>query len=177
MSESGSVSESRQYGAKVRQEAKPWEALGISRATWYRYGKPTEKAVYDDLRWEKQGGCGTQADCADDLKNRFGFPSIRTFQRVMRVAQSELWPYAEAGLISIARADRILANPDGLRLFREKVARVRAAQDVEHALKLFEQERRNDISAEAIANYINKPIEIVIEAPRLLDHAKGSAAK
>ena len=30
------------HGGIVRQN-KPWEAIGISRATWYRRGKPTEK--------------------------------------------------------------------------------------------------------------------------------------
>jgi uncharacterized protein YoaH (UPF0181 family) len=29
------------YGGIMRQ--KPWEAVGMSRATWYRKGKPTEK--------------------------------------------------------------------------------------------------------------------------------------
>ena len=27
----------------MRQTPKPWEAIGMSRATWYRRGKPTEK--------------------------------------------------------------------------------------------------------------------------------------
>jgi hypothetical protein len=26
-----------------KQSARPWEKIGISRATWYRHGKPTEK--------------------------------------------------------------------------------------------------------------------------------------
>lgn len=29
-----------QYLANAISRAKPWEALGISRATWYRKGKP-----------------------------------------------------------------------------------------------------------------------------------------
>jgi hypothetical protein len=37
---------------------------------------------------------------------------------------------------------------------------------------LFEQERRNDTSAQAIADHLNKPVEIVIEALRRLDSAK-----
>jgi hypothetical protein len=155
------VSASRQNGADVRQKAKPWEALGISRATWYRYGKPTDKAVYDDLRWEKQGACGTLADC-DFLKNRFG--SIRSYQRAMRVHNSELWPYAEHGIVSIAEADRILGNPHALRRFREWAAeQLASVKAVENALKLFEQERRNDVSAEAIAAYLNKPVAFVAE--------------
>jgi len=67
-------------------KVKPWEKIGISRATWYRYGKPTEKAVYEDQKWDKRGGLGggTTADWAADLK-KFGFSSIRTYQRAMRV--------------------------------------------------------------------------------------------
>jgi hypothetical protein len=26
-----------------KQSARPWEKIGISHATWYRHGKPTEK--------------------------------------------------------------------------------------------------------------------------------------
>src|SRR5216684_5606071 len=130
--DSAPVSNPRQNGAIVRQKDKPWEKLGISRATWYRYGKPTEKAVYADMRWEKRGGDGTLTDALADeraewpprglslhglatavieetKKNRP--PSMRTFQRTMRVMQSELWPYAEAGILSIAQADRTLGNP------------------------------------------------------------------
>jgi predicted transcriptional regulator len=29
-----------EYEAKSLTKAKPWEALGVSRATWYRHGKP-----------------------------------------------------------------------------------------------------------------------------------------
>jgi hypothetical protein len=154
----------------MRQKtAKPWEALGISRATWYRYGKPTEKAVYEDLKWEKGGpGSGTLADCADDLK-KFGFPSTRTYQRVMRVRLSPLWPYVERGEVSIAKADRSLADPEFMRHFHNVVAEAEVAE----ALKLFEQERRNDVSAEAIAAHLNKPVEIVIEALRRLGVGQG----
>src|SRR5215467_8389444 len=30
-------------GAIMRQTPKPWEAIGMSRASWYRHGKPSEK--------------------------------------------------------------------------------------------------------------------------------------
>lgn len=33
-----------QYLANAISRAKPWEALGMSRATWYRHGKPTTKS-------------------------------------------------------------------------------------------------------------------------------------
>jgi predicted DNA-binding transcriptional regulator AlpA len=31
-----------EYLANSLSRSKPWEALGVSRATWYRMGKPTE---------------------------------------------------------------------------------------------------------------------------------------
>lgn len=32
-----------EYEASSIERAKPWEALGMSRASWYGHGKPTEK--------------------------------------------------------------------------------------------------------------------------------------
>jgi transcription initiation factor TFIIIB Brf1 subunit/transcription initiation factor TFIIB len=32
-----------EYEANSISRAKPWEVMGISRATWYRHGKPTPK--------------------------------------------------------------------------------------------------------------------------------------
>jgi hypothetical protein len=49
----------------MRQPSRPWELLGMSRASWYRHGKPTEKPK----RY-------TQADVA----KIFGV-SLRTIQR------------------------------------------------------------------------------------------------
>jgi transcription initiation factor IIE alpha subunit len=34
-----------EYLAKSVNKSKPWEVLGISRATWYRKGKPEEKTA------------------------------------------------------------------------------------------------------------------------------------
>jgi transposase len=34
-----------EYLAKSVSKSKPWEALEMSRATWYRHGKPTSKSV------------------------------------------------------------------------------------------------------------------------------------
>ena len=50
-------------GGKVRQ---PWLALGMSRATWYRHGKPSEKPP----KRETQAG----------MAKRLGI-SVRTIQR------------------------------------------------------------------------------------------------
>jgi predicted transcriptional regulator len=35
-----------EYEAQSVERAKPWEALGISRATWYRRGKPDQWQRY-----------------------------------------------------------------------------------------------------------------------------------
>jgi predicted transcriptional regulator len=32
-----------EYEANSISRAKPWEAMGLSRRTWYRHGKPTPK--------------------------------------------------------------------------------------------------------------------------------------
>jgi transcriptional regulator with XRE-family HTH domain len=34
-----------EYEAQSLTKAKPWAALGVSRATWYRHGKPAVLAV------------------------------------------------------------------------------------------------------------------------------------
>jgi hypothetical protein len=151
------------------KQDKPWETLGISRATWYRYGKPIEKAVYDDQRFGKRGhaGGGSLDEFANDLKNHFGISSIRSYQRMMRVRMSPLWPYVERGEVSIAKADRNLADPEFMRRL-DKLAKAVLAAEVAKALKLFEQERRNDVSAEAIADHLNQPVAVIVEALRLL---------
>jgi hypothetical protein len=56
-----------------------------------------------------------------------------------------------------------------MRRFHRLIAESKAEiTEVADAFKLFEQERRNDLSAEAIASYLNKPVESVVEALRLL---------
>ena len=40
----------KQYLANALTQSKPWEALGMSRATWYRKGKP--KSI--PWRWKKR---------------------------------------------------------------------------------------------------------------------------
>jgi len=34
-----------EYEANSLMRSKPWEALGMSRATWYRHGKPTGESL------------------------------------------------------------------------------------------------------------------------------------
>jgi hypothetical protein len=93
---------------------KPWIALGISRATWYRHGKPTT--------WRKV----TMAEEAA----MFGFPSLRSFQRVRRVLQSPLAPYVplteDVPGFSFGLADKLLSNPGRLKRFLEDVEKLKA---------------------------------------------------
>lgn len=44
-------------GGEVRQpdaKTKPWEALGTSRATWYRLGKPEKERELENSRYHRQ---------------------------------------------------------------------------------------------------------------------------
>ena len=125
MANQESVSPSRHTGAAVRQKDKPWIKLGLSRATWYRYGKPTDQDVVNDLIWERRPS-GKLADSLEELKRLCGVTSIRSYQRVMRVMNSELGPYLLAGHISAAKADKILANPEWLQRVRLEIAKAKA---------------------------------------------------
>ncbi len=79
-------------GDKVRQ--KPWEATGISRASWYRHGKP---AVNPKLKRV------TQSDIA-----RLADVKPRTAQRFFRIMKHDyaLWESVAAGGISAGAAER-----------------------------------------------------------------------
>ncbi len=86
---------------------KPWEAVGMSRRTWYRHGKP-DKPRRKFTREEEIAGL-----------REAGIPvkSWRTWQRTMRVLQSPLAPFVESGQMSISRADKILSTPGGVERF------------------------------------------------------------
>ena len=105
------VSSLRHYGGMMRwsaRSARPWDEVGISRATWYRHGKPTKKP--------------TRPKTVAEIAKQFGASSKRTYQRTMRALQSELGPYVAAGRLSAAQADRMLGDPQRLRRFLELVA-------------------------------------------------------
>jgi hypothetical protein len=89
---------SRHFGAIMRQQDKPWEALGMSRATWYRHGKPTKPRK--------------KVKNVHELAKFVGASSTRSYQRMMRVMSSELVGYFHAGQLSISQADRILSSPE-----------------------------------------------------------------
>jgi hypothetical protein len=94
------VSVSRQLGAVMRQQDKPWEKVGMSRATWFRHGKPTKPRKRNTVH---------------DRAKAHDASSTRSFQRMMRVSRSELADWTGRGLFSIAQADRILSDPERLR--------------------------------------------------------------
>jgi hypothetical protein len=113
------VSIFRHNGAIMRKTAKhkPWERIGVSRATWYRHGRPTKKPKPHK----------TVAEIAREVDA----PSLRTYQRTMRVLHSELKPFVSARLLSIAQADRLLSDPEHLRRFLEMVEQHKPKQEAE----------------------------------------------
>jgi hypothetical protein len=66
-------------GGNLRQtvsQTKPWEALGISRATWYRQGKPTCESELSGSYYHRQKNQASSENC-----------SLRTVQRTSFVAR------------------------------------------------------------------------------------------
>ena len=89
----------------MRQKDKPWETLGISRATWYRHGKPVE--------WRKR-----RTNKHNAVENCM---SLRTFERWMRVfnprSSKLIMDYVKSGGMKLGMADYLLAHPSELRRF------------------------------------------------------------
>lgn len=86
-----------------RKQYKPrWQAIGMSRATWYRHGKPDKK--------RERATIARQAEMV-------GASSVRSFQRLMQVMQDpELAPFVAAGL-KPGQAEKLLTNPEHKRRF------------------------------------------------------------
>jgi hypothetical protein len=96
----------RQKRPRRKRKPKPWEAIGMSRATWYRHGKPTEKP--------------RRITVADEAR-RAGL-SVRTHQRIMRVMTADIDLAAlmlEHGWCKPGQAERIVADPVEHRRFRK----------------------------------------------------------
>jgi hypothetical protein len=107
--ESGDCLNSAPNGADLRQ--KPWEAVGMSRATWYRRGKPTEKRDRAAAR-------------AAGLKLRMGMSgarSLRTLQRFERVLRkdTDLASAIARGDCTTALAELIVSDPAKHKRFRK----------------------------------------------------------
>jgi hypothetical protein len=82
-------------GGKLRQ----WEAIGMSRASWYRHGKPTEKP----------GALGEWFR----RKELEHWKSKRTVERVKRIMEfdGDLWNLMVDGHFKPAQAERIICDP------------------------------------------------------------------
>src|SRR5262245_27147761 len=88
--------------------SKPWEAIGMSRATWYRHGKPTEKPqLIMDLSYTAIAG-----------RERV---SVRTVQRMHRVlgADAELARAVREGLGKWGQAEWLIKHPKAHRKWRK----------------------------------------------------------
>jgi hypothetical protein len=82
---------------RSRHSTSPWVAIGISRATWYRQGKPTRKAYRL-----------TQPQAAARLK--VSVRSLQRANRVKRLAPELVWPLANGKLTARAAEARALAR-------------------------------------------------------------------
>ena len=71
-------------GGKLRQpDAKPWEALGISRTTWYRQGKPTQECnTHKGSYYRQKSLARSYDDCSvrsiqrQSFVRRYGIPEV-----------------------------------------------------------------------------------------------------
>ena len=90
------------------RQKKPWEAIGMSRASWYRHGKPSEKP--------------TRVTVADEAR-RAGV-SKRTYQRLKRVMMADMDLAAlmlKHGWCKPGQAEQLLTNPHAHRAFRKMI--------------------------------------------------------
>jgi hypothetical protein len=139
-------------GGEVRQS--PWEALGISRATWYRRGKPAES-------WSRP----TQKMAIAGSKM-----SLRTFQRMMRIIRKapQLRPLCEGGKMKLGFADQLVSDPVLMAAFdrwqKEAIVAFVPADSV--------RERRNDLAAQAVADHIG-PCMTVEEVDEALNRLRA----
>jgi hypothetical protein len=92
----------------------PWTAIGMSRASWYRHGKPTTKPPRHITVAER-----AEAD---------GIP-LRTYQRRRRIEQSPFKEYVAysrgrppQGLVTLWEAEWYLSHPETVPI---KVARIK----------------------------------------------------
>jgi hypothetical protein len=88
------------HGGNLRQ---PWRALSMSRATWYRHNKPTEKI---ERKTERDGAA-------------FMGMSLRTFQRLKRVLESPRGEILIASGLTSSQAEQMLSDPERVERFVE----------------------------------------------------------
>jgi len=69
-------------GGKVRQKDKPWITLGISRASWYRQGKPEEEWQLSGRKYNRQKNrasvdcCSIRTVQRESFIRRYGIPEL-----------------------------------------------------------------------------------------------------
>jgi hypothetical protein len=91
------------------RQPKPWQAIGMSRASWYRHDKPTEKP----------------GKASAVLAAKPAGKSLRTHQRILRVMATDV-DLAGAmlhGWCKPGQAEAIIKNSALLREFRKMVKR------------------------------------------------------
>jgi hypothetical protein len=94
------------------RQAKPWEAIGMSRASWYRHGKPTENPERTPVA-AAAGAAGI---------------SVRTYQRIMRVMAADMdlaVAMLQHGWCKPGQAEAIIKGPDPARKFRRMARRAK----------------------------------------------------
>jgi len=92
------------------RRTEPWKAIGMSRASWYRHGKPTEKPERTSVA----------------AAARAAGVSVRTHQRIMRVMAADInlaVLMLEHGWCKPGQAEAIIKHPVLLRKFRRMVKR------------------------------------------------------
>jgi hypothetical protein len=92
------------------RQPKPWQAIGMSRASWYRHGKPAKKPPRPSAA----------------AAARAAGVSLRTHQRIMRVMAADIdlaVAMLDRGWCKPAQAEAIIKNPALLREFRKMVKR------------------------------------------------------
>jgi hypothetical protein len=88
------IDDDQALNLRESETPKPWQALGMSRATWYRHGKPTERPWRLSIE---------QAAMVMNVSVR----SIESAQRVIKFAP-ELEPLIMAGKLKLHRAEEII---------------------------------------------------------------------
>jgi hypothetical protein len=93
------------------RQGKPWEAIGMSRASWYRHGKPSEKPKRLGAAQRVQLFLGRSV-------------SNRTAQRIERVMDADMdlaVLMLRDGWCKPGQAEQIVTNPRALRAFRKMI--------------------------------------------------------
>ena len=94
-------------GRKSREGPPPWITAGMSRASWYRYGKPDSKPLPPRHRWFTQTGWAQVL--SRSIKPAPGL-SVRSIQRWLRIQREapDLAEQVKAAALTLGVAERML---------------------------------------------------------------------